>query len=224
MASYQGEEYELVLGHRQLLSLFFVVVVFFAAFFSVGYFVGFGHGETAGPDPTLATAGVPPAAATPDREVRLPDRLLQPVETPGEAPAAQTPPAEAKPSPRETPVERVAAAPPPKPQSQPAAQKAAPKASPTSAPSTPLSQPRPAAAIPATGGTLHLQVAAVRVAQDAQLLSGKLKERGYPTVVSGDNGDGWYRVLVGPFATREEAEGVKGRLNTDGFDTMLRQL
>ena len=46
MASKQhDDEFELILGNKQLLSLFFVIVAFFAAFFSVGYVVGYGHGE-----------------------------------------------------------------------------------------------------------------------------------------------------------------------------------
>ena len=39
MPSRQDEEFELVLGNKQLLSLFFVVVVLFAIFFSFGYTV-----------------------------------------------------------------------------------------------------------------------------------------------------------------------------------------
>lgn len=225
MAAHQGEEFELVLGNRQLLSLFFVVVVFFAAFFSVGYFVGFGHGESSGPDPELATAQMPPPAPPPKEEVRLPERLLQPAESkPPEKPAAPSP-VETKPSPRATPREVAATPARPKPPApQPKRRQPAPKAAPKAAPSTPLSQPRPAAPVAATGGSFHLQVAAVRVEPDAQMLAGKLKERGYPAFVAGDNGDGWHRVLVGPFSTRDQATGVKSRLNDDGFDTVLREL
>jgi hypothetical protein len=45
MPSRQDEEFELVLGNKQLLSLFFVVVVLFAIFFSFGYTVGFSRGQ-----------------------------------------------------------------------------------------------------------------------------------------------------------------------------------
>ena len=39
MAKTDGE-YELVLGNRQLLSAFFIVVILFALFFTMGYIVG----------------------------------------------------------------------------------------------------------------------------------------------------------------------------------------
>ena len=45
MPSREDEEFELVLGNKQLLSLFFVVVVLFAVFFSFGYTVGFSRGQ-----------------------------------------------------------------------------------------------------------------------------------------------------------------------------------
>ena len=41
----QEEEFELVLGNKQLLSLFFVIVALFAVFFTFGYSVGFTQGQ-----------------------------------------------------------------------------------------------------------------------------------------------------------------------------------
>jgi cell division septation protein DedD len=69
-----------------------------------------------------------------------------------------------------------------------------------------------------------LQVAAVRVEADATQLAGKLKSRGYPALVSSGKGDGWQRVVVGPFASPEAAQMFKSKLTKDGFDTMLRKL
>ena len=82
MAAHGDGGFELVLSNRQLLSLFFVVVVFFAAFFAFGYFVGFGHGGSTRPAPQLAEAPLP---APTQEEVRLPDALLTP------EPEAETP-------------------------------------------------------------------------------------------------------------------------------------
>ncbi len=103
MAEQRDDGFELVLSNRQLLSLFFVVVVFFAAFFSVGYVVGFGHGEGSRPAPELAEAP-PPAPA--EEEVRLPDSLLMPTEEEAPEPA----PAPVRETPKESP--RVVATPP----------------------------------------------------------------------------------------------------------------
>jgi len=60
------------------------------------------------------------------------------------------------------------------------------------------------------------------VRQDADLLAQKLKDKGYPAAVS-TKGDGWIRVVVGPFASAEAAQTFKKRLSADGFDTMLRK-
>jgi len=58
MAKTDGE-YELVLGNRQLLSAFFIVVILFALFFTMGYIVGRNSAPT-----TMATTA-PPAQSTP---------------------------------------------------------------------------------------------------------------------------------------------------------------
>src|SRR5690242_10721564 len=56
MAKTDGE-YELVLGNRQLLSAFFIVVVLFGVFFTMGYVVG----RNSGPGPSTASATSTPA-------------------------------------------------------------------------------------------------------------------------------------------------------------------
>jgi cell division septation protein DedD len=201
--------------------LFFVVVVFFAAFFSVGYVVGFGHGESSRPTPDLAEAP-PPAPA--QEEVRLPDSLLMPSEEEPPEPAPAPVGAEPKESPRvvETPTP---AKPAPAPSSA-AQQKTAvtpPAAAKTPAPRpTAPPTPRPAAPNSAAAAGYNVQVSAVRVAADANNVAGNLRQKGYPAHVEPDHGDGWHRVLVGPFASREAAEESRKRLAADGFKPLLR--
>ncbi len=214
MAEQRDGGFELVLSNRQLLSLFFVVVVFFAAFFSVGYVVGFGHGEGSRPTPELAEAP-PPAPA--QKEVRLPDSLLMPTEEarpePASAPVRETP----KESPRT--VETPPARPNPAPVAPPKKQAPAPATTASTAPRpTGTPTPRPATA----GAGYNVQVSAVRVSADALNVVANLKQKGYPAHVEADRGDGWHRVLVGPFASREAAEESRKRLTTDGFNTILR--
>jgi cell division protein FtsN len=213
MARQAEEELEFVLGNRELLGLFFVIVAFFAAFFSVGYAVGFDHGQSGDPLPTVAST-TPQPDQRPKDEIRLPDTLLKeaPKPLPATAPkvsaaAATAPQAELKPT-TEMAVAKAAVA----------VEKPAPK--PVAAP-----KPSPAArppAQPAADEGYHLQVAALRVRQDADLLAKKLKDKGYPAAVS-MKGDGWIRVVVGPFASAEAAQTFKKRLSADGFDTMLRK-
>jgi cell division septation protein DedD len=67
-----------------------------------------------------------------------------------------------------------------------------------------------------------VQVSAVRVSGDALNVVANLKGKGYPAHIEADRGDGWHRVLVGPFASREAAEESRKRLTADGFNTILR--
>jgi cell division protein FtsN len=223
MAEQRDDGFELVLSNRQLLSLFFVVVVFFAAFFSVGYVVGFGHGEGARPAPELAEAP-PPAPA--QEEVRLPDSLLMPAEEEPSAAAPEPQRSEPKESPRV-----VAEAPPAVPKAAPAPAAPAPQKQaaapppavtpPAAKPTTPP-RPRPAIQAAASAAGYNVQVSAVRVPADADNVAANLREKGYPAHIEADRGDGWYRVLVGPFASREAAEESRNRLRSEGFSTILR--
>ncbi|MCI0364063.1 MAG: hypothetical protein L0219_09300, partial [Phycisphaerales bacterium] len=58
-------EFELVLGNRQLLSGFFIVVILFGVFFTMGYIVGRHSSPTPPASPSTATAGSAVAAQIP---------------------------------------------------------------------------------------------------------------------------------------------------------------
>ena len=193
MPSRQEEEFELVLGNKQLLSLFFVVVVLFAIFFSFGYTVGFSRGQQ-----DRVTVAASNAAAEPQAtDVRIPDTLLEDAPKPQAdlAPA----PAPVKPEPPE-----------------PAA-RAAPLPEKATAPATPAA----ATGVQIVRG-IHVQVAALRVRSDAQLLVSKLKAKKYPVALYDQGGDGWHRVVVGPFASVDKAKAAQSRLRADGLQTILR--
>ncbi len=207
MPSRQDEEYELVLGNKQLLSLFFVVVALFAVFFTFGYSAGFTQGQQARVV-AIASSGQPDPATT---EVRIPDALLKEAPKPAANLAPQPRLAEAK---VEPPEPQPAPSPPPKKQTP-----APPKASETKAAA-------PARAAPqgdqiARG--IHIQVAALRVKSDAQLLVSKLKAKKYPVALYTQGGDGWNRVIVGPFAGVDAAKASQKKLQSDGLKTILRQ-
>src|SRR3982074_2767227 len=55
-------EFELILGNKQLLSVFFIVIILLGVFFTMGYIVG----RNSGPAET-AKQGAPPDAAAPAR-------------------------------------------------------------------------------------------------------------------------------------------------------------
>ena len=85
MSPRQEEEFELVLGNKQLLSLFFLVVVLFGVFFSFGYTVGYNRGENGR---TREVANAEPLDE-PGKKVQLPDALFQDAPKPT-APGAAT--------------------------------------------------------------------------------------------------------------------------------------
>jgi DedD protein len=164
------------------------------------------------------------------QEPRLPATLMQ--EPPEPAPATQAverpkpspAPAAAAPAATPAPVQQAAAEKPkqttpekPSPAAPtPAAAKPEPK------PATP--KPAPSAAAAAAAGSYFLQVAAVTEAADADRVVGQLKAKGYPASVNTSKGDGWQRVVVGPFSSAEAAQAFETKLHKDGFDTMLRKL
>src|SRR6476646_633132 len=105
-------EFELVLGNSQLLSGFFIVVMLFGIFFSLGYIVG-RHSSPAPtitsaasqdfpPAPAASPAGPPPGQAeivaaetrktAPAAEVSAPSTGTRPATAPAETPRPSEPP------------------------------------------------------------------------------------------------------------------------------------
>jgi cell division septation protein DedD len=69
-------------------------------------------------------------------------------------------------------------------------------------------------------------VVALRTKQDAEHLVQILKEKGYPVFLVTPEysraDDNLYRVQVGPFKNRDDAEKVRNRLTQDGFKPFIR--
>ncbi len=207
------QEFELVLGNKQILSVFFLMILLFGVFFFVGYSFGYNRAES---DRELTTATVEPIVESPD-SVRVPDALLK--KTPSREVASQAAaPAAAPPDPdqgRVTPASRPA--PPP-------VLVSAEKPRPFRDSKPAAAKPKPAAIDPAAvARSIHLQVAALRVRSDARLLADKLSAKGYPVTLFSQGGDGWVRVLVGPFRTTNNAKEYRRKLKAEGFDSILRK-
>ena len=90
-------EFELILGNRQLMSVFFIVVILLGVFFAMGYIVGRNSSPVTGPD--IATRR--PAESKPLVETPVPQRESPAPETPKETASQQGPaaPAAARPEP-----------------------------------------------------------------------------------------------------------------------------
>jgi rare lipoprotein A len=86
--------------------------------------------------------------------------------------------------------------------------------------------PTPPAAAGEVGVGFTVQVVASRTKEDAEALVKILGGRGYPvflvTPEYAKANDNLYRVQVGPFASRDDAEKVRAKLAQEGFKPFIR--
>ena len=207
-------------GHsaRYLILIFLVCVATCGVFFSLGFLVGYNERaprpgpstEVVTPPPVIPPTINPPpesASVTPQESAAghsaptsTPDTVAVP---PGEA-GANPPAAAAKPAGVAPPAEQ-------------------PQAVAQPAPNPP---PAPTAAAGEVGEGITLQVSAGRNKQDAEHLVDILKKGGYPvflvTPEYAHADDNLFRVLVGPFKTRDDAEKVRAELAQKGFKPFIR--
>jgi cell division septation protein DedD len=69
-----------------------------------------------------------------------------------------------------------------------------------------------------------VQIAAISATHkdDADLLSGALRGRGYAVSERADPQDKLIHVQVGPFATKADAEAMRERLIVDGYNPIIK--
>ncbi len=211
-------ERELTLSTGSLLAIFLGLVVLCGAFFGFG----FNMGRKSAPTPLnlsdVATeaplpapsSGNKPAAGSPmdstspvtttvaaPKPVRRPPAPTPATDGSGTTTEAVTKPIPAKPV---TPV--------------PAPIVRAPVAVPPSA----LSSSAPVAG----AGSFMVQVAAVSHQEDAELLVGALRARGYGVTARSTDADHFIHVQVGPFHDKKEADAMRQRLLTDGYNAIVK--
>lgn len=75
-------------------------------------------------------------------------------------------------------------------------------------------------AIPPGSGVM-VQVAAVSHVEDANVLMGALKKRGYEVTARRETDDNLIHVQVGPFASRADADAMSQRLLNDGYNAVV---
>jgi cell division septation protein DedD len=196
-------EFELILGNRQLISVFLIVVVLLGVFFSMGYIVG---RNSAAPAAEAAHNGGKTVA------VESPSAESQPAGsnpvTPAEEPPANQP--ETKPAasqPTTTHPE----------QSAPIPVKPAPV---TAAKSKPAAVGPPSTGIASVTGQpppgQYWQVVATS-RPDAEIISEALTKKGFQTLVTPAPRDGVFRVLVGPFQDGAAQAQARSNLEAAGF-------
>jgi septal ring-binding cell division protein DamX len=223
MAKSDDGHYELVLGNRQLVSGFFVLVILFAIFLTLGYILGRNSvvvsepatvaGETTSPvvaapvQPASAT-GRPSASETAVEPTAVatttpaPETTTQPAQTPPVPEAKPEPPAAAKPAPTATVTP------------QPAASATTDRSRQILAGKVQLITPRK--------GDVFLQVAAIGRAE-AELMAEQLQKRSYRAFLSEVPGKDLFRVLIGPFETAPRLNDTKKKLADEGMPSIVQR-
>jgi len=195
MAKTDGE-YELVLGNRQLLSAFFIVVILFALFFTMGYIVG----RNSAP---ASMAAAPPAATTANARPPATGVTPPPATPPESEPASESPkPAETAAPADDRPLVPTTHSVTPTPE------KAAPRDTPAPV------EPRP--------GQAFLQVVAVAQPQ-AGVVVETLKGKGFPARLMPGPNSTIFRVVVGPYADAAALGKAKADLENAGFHPIMRK-
>jgi DedD protein len=205
----ETSERELTLSTGAILGLFAGLILLCAVFFAFGYTV---RGRQT-PPPVIATTSTPeatpsttnfnsfkPAAGSP---AAGPQPASHTIVAPPSAPAAEPAPAPAHPTAPPVPAEAAPLVHP----------------SPTAATRPIASAPPPPVAIPT--GSFIVQVAAMSHEEDANLLVGALKARGYPAMSRTDPQDRLFHIQVGPYTNRPAAEAIKARLSADGYNNPI---
>jgi len=201
----EGQDTEITLGTGRLLGLFFGLVVLCALFFSLGFSLGRSSVkvEAAGP------AVLPPAVAT--------DPSAKPA--PGTKAAA-----EASTSDELTFFKAVEKSDPNPQLDKPAPADANPPV-PAEASAAKPAEPSPApdAAHLNSGPGYLVQVAAVTKQEDADALVSALRKKQYPVFVAMLPSDKLFHVQVGPFADPKDADAVRSRLLSDGYNPIVKK-
>jgi len=197
-------EKELILGNKQLISLFFLVVAMCGAFFAFGYMIGRNATKTA--TVTGSEAGAAQASGSAGGTTQGAAAETQPGDQGTPAIEAQAPVTETQPA-QDTPA---ASAPPP-----PAAAAPAPAVAASVTPAAGRS-PAPVSVAQIDSGGTYLQVTALRKA-DADNLVKTLREQNLPALTAESSKADLIRVLVGPYQQTAQVAEAKARLKTLGF-------
>ena len=204
-----SQDTEITLGTAKLLGLFFGLVGICAVFFALGYTLG-----------RKSDSGV--AAAT----TLAPLRAAHGVKPGGSSATASTPMTfykaveQQNANPQLTSAAAVAATTDASRQQTASASSAGSSSSGESAQTS--NPPDPMAPIPATG--YFVQIAAVSKQDDADALVDALKTKLYPAfVASTSTTDKLFRVQLGPFGDIKEAETMRSRLISDGYNPILKK-
>jgi cell division septation protein DedD len=210
MARNEEGEFELVLGNKQLLSVFFILVVLLGVFFTMGYIVGRNNPSTEAVNLALARKPAEGVAGQPKEVDATGAQISEPRVV--DSPKAEPP----KPEPVKVEPPKPAAAKPEPVKPEPPKPEPPKKEAPKPAPQPPPAAPGGVVAKPPSGS--YLQVAAIDL-KSANIMVDSLRKRSFPAVIMPGPADkpNIVRVLVGPLSSAEEVAKTRTRLEDIGM-------
>jgi DedD protein len=239
----EAEERDITIGPGKLLGLFFMLVTICGVFFAIGYSLGKTSArEQALNDRTSLNASLT-APVVGDASVQKPSAVVAAKSDPeaNTATEQEKPPAGpdltffnavkksngAQATSAEAGKTAAEKGDQPKPVDMPSAKATIPAVVPTSDTASsppPKTDGKPAVAS-VSGGAFVVQIAAVTREEDAAALAGALRKKSYSVFVVNNPAvhDRFYHVQVGPFATLQDAEAVKAKLTSDGYNPIVKK-
>ncbi len=240
-----SEDTEITLGMGRLLGLFFLLAAICGVFFSIGYSLGKSstREQALNDQPPQVLAASPASAATSAQSEDKPSAAIPAkfdAQPPAHAPAADSTSKSdltfykavqqsgtSAPSPAKDNPPAVA------PKTSPGDETTVPASANSRVPSsevavgrTASATPPPSHSVPMTGpGTIVVQVAALSREDDAVSLAGALRKKNYNVFVVNNpaTNDKFYHVQVGPFATLQEADAMRAKLNAEGYNPIVKR-
>jgi DedD protein len=205
------QDREISLGTTTILGIFFALALLCAVFFGFGYSMGRHSAQ-----PVASPAEVTTRSENSTAKPAPGSPASQPASTSTAARQAAAVPPDSASSPKQdsppmpSPVKAAA----PSPRSEE-------PADPAPRPSTkPVGIVPVAAALPSPGSSV-VQIAAMSHQEDADVVAVDLKRRGYAVAIRHEPQDKLFHVQIGPFPTKKEADAMRQRLQTDGYNSVI---
>jgi DedD protein len=195
---------EISLGTPTILGIFFALALVCALFFGFGYTMG--HKSTppvvAAIDPVSGVSVSAPKPAAGSLAGQSPARAAQSTASASPAPSIPVQTATVSLAPAATPA-------------------SAPRSSVTPADSMIVGDKHPTS-VPQSAGSYAVQVAAVSSQDVADILIASLQKKGYTVAIRHEPQDKLLHVQIGPFPDRKDADAMRARVLSDGFNAIVK--
>lgn len=208
---------ELTLSAGSILTIFLGLALLCGLFFGLGYNVGHRSGAAAG-----LQASIPEPAGAASSSASRSDTFTAFKPSPGSSAKTVSSAQGEESTDASVPPSAPAAQSPARPETAAKASVSARTAVPKSVPEAPAAAAVSGPAAPATAGSFFVQIAAISHPDDAAMLLGALRSRGYTVAERTEPGDKLIHVQVGPFSTKLTAEAMRQRLQTDGYNAIIK--